>query len=356
MICSRCRTSLVGVPAGAGPPRGPGAGGAPPPGGYGAGGGFGAPGGGDDYARLMAARSAAQRRNRAIVGVVAAVVVGVVGWRMFQDRMRKSDAQKKLEYFDHWAELDKRETGAFWTCVVASEVRVDSFVAADQILARVEGAYATQPKTFSEHLLTECVPKIERARQAFGNTADAPAELREPLEKYAASLPKLQSGIEDYAERIKKRGAVKDVDQLIQEAGGAWAPGAATPEAIAFDNFLHCAIPDLMKLKDAQAVLELLANQCFKKDPVAFMDRVRSQCGPLLANADPKAKPSPLFAATLKKFYEEEQRQLSAWSDCGRRSRKGKKTEDLEQFLTAAGTYMEARTEMGKAAHEIAGK
>ena len=37
---------------------------------------------------------------------------------------------------------------------------------ADQVQQRVEAAYFTQQKTFSEHLVTECIPKIERVRQA----------------------------------------------------------------------------------------------------------------------------------------------------------------------------------------------
>ena len=61
---------------------------------------------------------------------------------------------------------------------MASEVDVGMFTNASQIQQRIESAYATQQKTFSDHLLTECVPKMERARQAFGGLHDPPAELR----------------------------------------------------------------------------------------------------------------------------------------------------------------------------------
>jgi hypothetical protein len=96
-------------------------------------------------------------------------------------------------------------------------------------------------------------------------------------------LPQLQSGIEEYAEKLKSRQGLKDVDQLIQEMGGAWHSGGVTPEGIAYEKFLNCAIPGLGKMKDPQAVLEFMADACFKKDPVAFMDRVRKDCGPLLS-------------------------------------------------------------------------
>ena len=75
-------------------------------------------------------------------------------------------AQEILDAGGRFAERDKVETGAFWNCVTSSEVDVGNFKGVDQIQQRIESAYFTQQKTFSDHLTTECVPKIERARQA----------------------------------------------------------------------------------------------------------------------------------------------------------------------------------------------
>src|SRR5262249_23217743 len=148
----------------------------------------------------------------------------------------------------------------------------------------------TQQKTFTEHLTTECVPKIERAISAFGGLSGGPAEYTEALGKYKAALPKLQKGIESYAEKIKNRGAVKDVDKLIQDTGNAWnSTVSPSPEGVAFEKFLHCAVPELDKLKDVQALLEYLADTCFKKDVVAFMTKVRDNCGNILTSIDKDA-------------------------------------------------------------------
>jgi hypothetical protein len=83
------------------------------------------------------------------------------------------------------------------------------------------------------------------------------------------------------------------------------------------------------------------------------MDRVRKDCGPLLQTVDAKASPSKTYKLSYKKFYEEEQRQLQAWDSCGRRSRKGKKVEDLGEFLAAVGDYVKARNEMVQIARDI---
>jgi hypothetical protein len=336
--CSRCGTALSALGPDTRLP--PNALGAPPP-------------AGDDYARLMATRAAAQRRTRGVYGVVVMVALVAGGMVWYRDYAQKKDRQNKLDFFERWAELEKKETGAFFSCVMASEVDMNLFSNAGQIQQRVESAYFTQQKTFSEHLLTECVPKIERARSAFGGLRDTPAELAPAVKTYSDVLPKLQSGIEDYAEKIKGRQGVKDVDQLVQELGNAWHSNTApSPEGIAFEKFMHCGIPGLAKMKDAQEMLEFLADACYKKDPVVFMDRVRKDCGPLLENPTGKA-PSATWKISMKKFYEEEARQLRAWESCAKRSRKGKKVEDLAVFLTAVGEYMEARAAVVKATREL---
>ena len=303
---------------------------------------------------MLAERAATKRRNRNITFGLTILVAAFVAYRWVQDSSKKSSAQAKLDYVSRWVDLEKRETGQFWNCAMASEVDVGMFANAGQIQQRVESAYATQQQTFSEHLLTECVPKMERARQAFTVLRDAPPELKTPLDAYQASLPAMQQGIELYAERIKNRAGTKDVDQLIQELGNAWhSEIKPTPETIAYEKFMYCAIPGLERMKDAQQMLEYMADTCYKKDPVSFMDRVRKQCGPLLANVDGKAAPSKTYKLSHKKFFEDDARQLSAWDSCGRKARKGKKVEDLGEFLVAVGDYMAARALVVDAARSI---
>jgi hypothetical protein len=311
----------------------------------------------EDLNRLMQDRARITKRNRVISLGLAVAALGYLAFRYVNDRQNKGDLQTKLDQVGRWVELEKRETGAFWNCVMASEVDIGQFQNAGQIQQRIEAAYFTQQKTFSEHLMTECVPKLESARAAFGSLEAPAPELRPGFEQYKASLPELKKGIELYAERIRNRGEVKDVDQLIQQYGDAWhSSQSPTPETIAFERFIHCAIPGLEKMKDAQGMLEFLADACYKKDPVSFMDRARKDCGPILATPDPKAKPSKTYALSHKRFYEEEARQLSAWDSCSRRARKGKKVEDLGEFLIAVGEYMNARTEVGKTARGLTAK
>jgi len=346
--CSRCGAPLAaGAPAGAAP------GFAAPGGGMAGGGG----GGMDEYQRMMADRAAKQKRNRLIGLVVGVVVVGGGGFWTMRERKKKAAAQAVLEAGGRYAEKEKEEIGSFWNCVMSSEVDIGNFQSADQIQQRIESAYFTQQKTYSEHLTTECVPKLEHGRAAIGSlTSEVPEDMKPALDKYLATLPRVQTGLESYAEKVKGRSVVKDVDATIQEVGGAFSPEASV-ESTAFEKFLVCAIPDLDKKKDIQGVLEFLASTC-KTDAVKFMTHVREQCGPMIQNLNKDGKPAPskTFKANAKKFYEEDQRQLQAWEYCAKHSRKGKKALDLQDFLTAAGDYIEARAGVVDAARDAAGR
>jgi len=309
----------------------------------------------DDYRRLLEQRAAEGRKKRVMFIGIGLVAVGVFAWRYSADAGKKAEAQAVIDFVEQWAGLEKRETGLFWNCVMAGDVDVGMFQNANQIQQRIEGAYAAQSKTFPDHILTECLSRLERAQQAFAGLSP-PASVAQALEAYKASLPELKASMALFAERLKNRKDTKDVDSLIQEFGNAWhIEMNPTPQTIAFEKFLHCAVPGLSGMKDAQEMLEFLADACYKKDPVAFMDRVRKECGPIVENPDPAAKPSKSYKLTNKRFYEEEARMLAAWDSCGRRSQKGKKSEDLGEFLIAVGDYMQARAAVVKVARELEG-
>jgi hypothetical protein len=312
----------------------------------------------DEYQRLIAERAAAQKKKRTVFGVALAVALVGGGYWWKQQKDKATAAQGMLDAAGRFAERDKNEMGGFWSCVFGSDIDVGMLSSATQIQQKIEQAYFTQQKTFSEHLSTECVPKMERARATMGSlVAEMPAELKPSLEKYVAALPRMQTGIEVYAEKIKGRGATKDVDQSMQEVGGAFTADV-TPESVAFEKFLVCAIPGLDKKKDTQEVLQYLFETCKKGDPVAFMTRVREQCGSLVQNVDKEAKPVPskTFKATVKRLSDAPERLADALGDCAKWSRKGKKVLDLEDFLTASGDYMEARGELVQTARETAAK
>ena len=120
----------------------------------------------DEYRRLMAERAAAQRRNRLVMGAVAAVLVGqgrhLVDQGEEEGRRSAGDPGRRRAR----TEKDKTEMGAFWNCVTSSEVDIGSARAPIRSAAHRERVLHAAEDVL-EHLTTECVPKIERARQVL---------------------------------------------------------------------------------------------------------------------------------------------------------------------------------------------
>jgi hypothetical protein len=141
-----------------------------------------APGGGGmaEYQRLMGERNAAAKKKRMLYGLIAVAGLGAVGYYVISNRKKNEAAQQILDAGGRFAERDKMDMGAFWTCVMGTDTDVGMFQNADQIQQRVESAYFMQQKTYSEHLTTECVPKLEGAKGSLSGLANEMPEANRP--------------------------------------------------------------------------------------------------------------------------------------------------------------------------------
>ena len=165
------------------------------------------------------------------------------------------------------------------------------------------------------------------------------------------------SGLETYAEKLKSRGAVKDVDGAIQEVGGGFTADPCA-QVEAFEKFLVCAVPDLDKKKDIQALLESLADTC-KKDAVTFMTKVRTDCGPLVTGVDKDAKPARRTSRSRPSQKVRRRGQHPAAAGLGvlrQAVAQGEEGARFGDFLLASSDYMEARSELAKTAREEAAR
>jgi len=293
-------------------------------------------------------------------GVIAAslVMTSGDGRATITDRQQPyREAQRILDGAGRFVELDKQQMALFWNCVMSGEVDIGMFRGVDQLQQRIESAYYANSKSYPEHLKTDCAAALEAARIAATKLfRGMPEVLKPPLKRYVAAISPMGTGLARYAEKLKSRAPVEDVDKSILEVGEKFTP-KPTAESVAFENFLVCAIPDLDKKPDIEAVLEYMAEVC-KSDPVTFMERVRSKCGPLVQNLNRNDRPIPskTFSVNARKLYEQDQRQLLAWEWCGKKSRKANRGHDLDAFLTAAAEHIEARGEVVKTARAEAAR
>lgn len=308
----------------------------------------------EDAAALRGKPHGARGGGRVIFAMVGLVVLGVGAGIAIRERLHKRALGEKLAWFDRWVERDKQEVGGLWTCLIQSPTPIETFTNATQVEAKVEAAAIVQPKTFADRLRNECLPRGDQVVAAFAGVADVPAEFTTVFEVYKQSLPKLKDGIAAYAQGLEARSEGAELSAKIQAAGAAWHTSSApTPEGIAFEKFFRCAVPQVSQLKNAQALLQTLADQCRKRYAAAFWKQVAAKCGALVMDVDPRAKASPTYQDSMKRFFESEQRLMAAWDYCARQAKKGTPTSDLSTFLQAFATYGEARVQMVEVAKAL---
>jgi hypothetical protein len=204
------------------------------------------------------------------------------------------------------------------------------------------------PKNFPSKVREECTPKaIDAKHKVETIAAQAPDDYKPDLDKYGKSLQQLAAAFDSWSQIAPAQVADMEIGKKVGAAGASWhAFGGGKPEndVLSFDAFYHCAVPDLPKMKDGQAVVEFLFKSC--KDE-KYVTRLNGDCGKLLLQ-DPPPPASKDFKATIGKLAADD-RELSAFDDCMRKGRKGKRRDDLADVGRAWVDFMES----GRAVRKI---
>ncbi len=193
--------------------------------------------------------------------------------------------------------------------------------------------------------MDDCIPRLN----GLGSKAkglDAPADYSDALASYAKSLDGLADGLKDWAEHAKTRLPEREADKRVEQAGTAFhsaAPDKAGADAIGYDRFLRCAVPNLDKMKDEQELLQHLFDECKKPE---FVQKARFECSKLAGQTE-VTKEDKNYKASWKKFAPDD-RDIQAFSDCFRKGRKGAKTDDMATFGKAWKDYLEAASTVKK--------
>lgn len=268
------------------------------------------------------------------IGLVIVVGLAFVGIRSYQNRQK---LKLHIAFMEGYQEFEKNQVGAFWKCLFGKDGDGRRFNAPEGLNAAIEGQLFGDPKTFPDKVNTECVPKALKASKGVKDL-NPPPEYDESLDKYGKALAALANTLQVWAEGAPKRVEVQAREQKLKSAGETWSttanPSKADPLAWQYDKFLHCAVPELDKLKDSQALLELLASKCIAKKgqelDTAFLNKLRDTCIPEAQEAP--AKTPSTFKATFNKLANDYERISQAWGSCLRKMKKESKKDDLAQF------------------------
>jgi hypothetical protein len=271
-----------------------------------------------------------------IIGV--ALVVGGGGFAGFRMVSTRNNAKMHASFMERFQSLEKDDVGNFWACLIGPNLDPGMFGDNIAFGGKIEATFNSDPKDYPGKVLDTCVPRLAGLGKKAAEL-DGPSDYREALEAYGKALDALADGAKDWAEHAKTRIPEREADQAVEKAATAFheaAPGKAGADAIGYERFMRCAVPDIDKLKDEQALLQHLFEECKKPD---FVQHARFECSKLAAGTD--TKEDKHFKDAQKKFQADD-RDASAWADCFRKGRKGAKRDDMAVFGKAYVGYMEA--------------
>ncbi|MSP59732.1 MAG: hypothetical protein EXR72_05210 [Myxococcales bacterium] len=266
-----------------------------------------------------------------ILGLLAAV--GALTMKLMKGR---NERKLHAAFMERFKEVESGDVSQFWICLLGPNVDPGLFADNVALGQRIDGTFAGDPLHFPEKVLDECVPRLKGLNEKAA-TMEAPEDYREALARYGKSLDDLGSGITSWAERAKGRGEERNAEKKIEQAGTAFhaTAGKAVSEAIAYAGFLRCVAPEIDKMADAQPLLQLLFEECKKPE---FVAKIRTQCAKLVIATE--GKEDKAFKDLFKKFGADD-RELQAFHDCFKKSRKAGKQDDLSPFGKAWVSYME---------------
>jgi hypothetical protein len=273
-----------------------------------------------------------------IVGVVAVAVIGFFVYRSMQAQKIREMHVGVMKQFQ---EVEKQEViGKFWACLLGAGVDPGMFQNNLALAQRLEGAFSVDPKNYPTKVREECTPMAIDAKHRI-ESISAPAMYDAPLKAYAKSLSDLSAAFDAWSRVAPAHLAEREVGAKVGTDGAAWhafAGGKPAPEVIVYDRFLHCAVPGVDKMKDGQELVEYLFKQC--KD-LKYLEHLQAVCGKDVTAEGVPQMPTPGFKTALKKLAADD-RELSAFDDCLRKSRKTKRGDDSEEVGRAWLEYMDA--------------
>ncbi len=268
--------------------------------------------------------------------VVGLLVAGAIGYFAYSSMKEQSNRKIHAQVMESFQQIEHNEVGPFWECVLGPNVDPASFPSNLEFAARLESAFAMDTKTYPQKVSQECAPKALEAKHRVG-TINAPPEYSEAIKKYEESLSALATELEAWSKiapaHVAEREVGKKMDQDA-DAYHAWDGSKPSPEVMAYDAFLHCAAPALDRMKDGQALVEYLFEQCKSG---AFTTRLENECGKNLTT--PPIVPSPGLKAGFKNA---DGREKDALGDCLRKNRKGKRQDDSAGLQRAWKDYLDA--------------
>jgi hypothetical protein len=271
-----------------------------------------------------------------VIGVALAAVIGFFVWSAAKTR-----AQRELHaaFMEKFAALEKDDVGKFWACILGPNVDVGMFPDNLALSQKITSQFGVDAKNYPTKVREECTPKAIDAKHKV-EKLDAPDDYKEQLGKYASGLQQLAAAFDAWTLVAPAQVAEMEQGKKVGTFGAAWhgfESGKPGNDVLAYDSFYRCAVPGIEKMKDGQAVVEFLFKSCKEEK---YVTHLNGDCAKMILSDTPPQPPKD-FKTVMGKLQADD-RELSAFDDCMRKGRKGKRRDDLADVGRAWVDFMEA--------------
>ncbi len=272
-----------------------------------------------------------------IVGVLLAAGAGYFMW---SSKKAREERVAHVKFIEELQGFETDELGKFWLCVLGPNVNGAALQQAEQVTQKVDQQFAADFRAYPARVREECAQKARDAQSKVAALGALPAYVA-PLEAYGKSIVGMSEALDDWSKAAPEQIATKMVGKNVDDYGAAWHAfqgGTPTPEVIAYDHFLHCAVPDAdTKYKDNLALATHIFEQ--SKD-LAYCEKLQNECGKLVT--DKPAAPTKGYKTALQKFSGED-RDVQAFAAALKKARKGKLKDNLSPVGMKWIAFREAR-------------
>jgi hypothetical protein len=218
----------------------------------------------------------------------------------------------------------------------------------EQIMTKIDVMFAADFKAYPQRAQEDCVSAAKDASNRVKGL-DAPSAYTAAIGTYASSIVAMSDALSEWGKAAPAQVQAKMIGKNVEEYGGAYhayAGGAPSPEIIAYDQFLHCADPQVDTRKDNLSLAQALFESC--KD-AKYRDKLQDECGKLVI--DKPAAATKNFKATIQKIGSES-RDVDAFGDCLKKARKSKLKDNLSPVGKDWVAYRQAREAVLKIGQE----
>jgi len=280
-----------------------------------------------------------KKGSKAPLIIVCVLIAAGVGYFVYSSKKTLEERKVHASFLEHFQAWEKDDLLKFWVCTLGPNTDGATVPSPDMITQKVDQQFASDFRAYPGKLREECARLAKDASDKLSSLGALP-EYSAALQTYGKSVVAISDALEDWAKVAPEQIQGKMVGKNVEDYGNAWHAyqgGAATPEIIAYDQFLHCADADLEKHKDSLEFAKHLFDQC-KAPP--FRDRLQNECGKLVT--EKPAAPTKNWKLVLQKLGSES-KDVDAFTDCLGKARRGKLKDNLAPVGMRWVAFREAR-------------